>query len=486
MAFLAAVAASASAQDSYTAQKLSSSDLNGTARYVGMGGAMGALGGDLSVMSSNPAGMGIFRHSEMAVTGSLNTLSGEAYKNTSQRASLDNFGVVVSLPYSNYSSLRYVNYGFAFRKKKNFFDSYDLSFGLNDQTQTDQVALLASYNLDNYGWGKANVDNWNGALARIGVQNGLLSVKESEDGTMIDEITAIDAKSARYVREQTGGISEFDFNVALNFDEQLYLGATVGIYDVKFNRNSYYTEFPLSADLSDYTICNRTSLSGTGVDLKLGAIFRPVEDNPFRFGVAIHTPTYYSLTDNTSYYVATTAGQSPVYHLGDYDYQLVTPWKFNINAGTTVGGMLAIGAEYEYEDFSAVRFKDYYGNSLSDLDDDAREALKGVGTFKIGAEARLSPEFSIRAGYNHSSAAFKDDAYKNVFWDSEIIETQYDNSAETNRFTVGAGYRSGSMSVDFAYQYSATDNKFYAFDGHSGVKNDYKRNQFMLTLGYRF
>ena len=60
--------ATASAQNAYDAEKLLGNDLNGTARFVGMGGAMGALGGDISVMSSNPAGIGIFRSNDVSVS----------------------------------------------------------------------------------------------------------------------------------------------------------------------------------------------------------------------------------------------------------------------------------------------------------------------------------------------------------------------------------------------------------------------------------
>ena len=56
------------AQDTYESARLLGSDLNGTARYVGMGGAMDALGADLSTISTNPAGIGLFRHSHASIS----------------------------------------------------------------------------------------------------------------------------------------------------------------------------------------------------------------------------------------------------------------------------------------------------------------------------------------------------------------------------------------------------------------------------------
>ena len=72
--FVAAMAVAtlpAVAQETYQDTKLVENELNGTARYVGMGGAMEALGADLSTMSTNPAGIGLFRSSQIAVSGGL-------------------------------------------------------------------------------------------------------------------------------------------------------------------------------------------------------------------------------------------------------------------------------------------------------------------------------------------------------------------------------------------------------------------------------
>ncbi|MCR5471433.1 MAG: hemin receptor, partial [Prevotella sp.] len=56
------------AQDTYESARLLGNDLNGTARYVGMGGAMEALGADISTISTNPAGIGLFRHSTASIS----------------------------------------------------------------------------------------------------------------------------------------------------------------------------------------------------------------------------------------------------------------------------------------------------------------------------------------------------------------------------------------------------------------------------------
>lgn len=96
---------------------------------------------------------------------------------------------------------------------------------------------------------------------------------------------------------------------------------------------------------------------------------------------------------------------TPEYDYLTYDYNLTTPWKFNVSAGTTFAGAVAVGAEYEYQDYSSSKLKDVDGYELGDQLS-VENYLKGVHTFRIGMETRIIPEFSIRAGYNYSSAAF--------------------------------------------------------------------------------
>ena len=119
LASLALLAMPAVAQETYENTKLIDNDLNGTARYVGMGGAMEALGADISTMSTNPAGVGLFRKSK--VDGSLSVTSQEKYKsfgNADKTAlSFDQLGIVYSMKQWNGS---YLNFGFNYRKSRNF------------------------------------------------------------------------------------------------------------------------------------------------------------------------------------------------------------------------------------------------------------------------------------------------------------------------------------------------------------------------------
>ena len=252
-------------------------------------------------------------------------------------------------------------------------------------------------------------------------------------------------------------------------------------------------------DNGGYTLDNYYRLEGTGMDLKLGVIVRPIESSPFRLGFAVHTPTWYDLRE--SYNAALSSNilaceapynqtlsdflVTPEYDYLTYDYNLTTPWKFNISAGTTFAGAVALGAEYEYQDYSSSKLKDVDGYELGDQPS-VENYLKGVHTFRIGMETRIIPEFSIRAGYNYSSAAFSKDAYSALSLYS--TRTDFNNTESKNTFTFGLGYRGSVIYADLAYKYDMYKSNFYAFDDIDlpATKVDNERHQLLLTVGARF
>lgn len=136
----------ASAQNAYDAEKLLGNDLNGTARFVGMGGAMGALGGDISVISSNPAGIGIFRSNDVSIsfgfnnTSTKSNFSGVSMNENKTRASFDQIGFVYSNKIGNNTSLRFVNFGFNYHKSKNFNRLFSMGGALDNLSQSFQLA----------------------------------------------------------------------------------------------------------------------------------------------------------------------------------------------------------------------------------------------------------------------------------------------------------------------------------------------------------
>ena len=528
--------AHAHAQETYENTKLIDNDLNGTARYVGMGGAMEALGADISVINSNPAGIGLFRRSSGSVSFGLVSQDGaSSFKYGSKtNASFDQAGFVYSLRDGRRT---FINFGFNYHKSKNFDYILNAASALNGASQhklSYMKALANENNLDKTSSG------WRGKFAYTSQLDNLYYntlMMTSSDGFFYN-----DASGYEFGRAETGYIGEYDFNTSVNVNDRVYLGITIGIHDVHYTGHSLYNEALVNLNnqtAGDITVNDERRITGTGYNASFGIIFRPVDASPFRIGLSVSTPTWYDLkTSNYTYLINNTKadgggklqGDYPNYTTGEsYEFKLFTPWKFGVSLGHTVGNYLALGASYEYADYSRLDTRvndgydvDYWGDvyehSSSDepMNRHTRETLKAVSTLKIGAEAKVMPNLAVRAGYNYVSPMFKKEGYKDGNIDSYgsnySSATDYTNWEATNRYTVGVGYTLGKMSFDLAYQYAQTNGKFhpfadsyldYTYPGQDSNGNDVtmtesldnyanavkvsnKRNQLLLTLTYRF
>ncbi|MBR1377711.1 MAG: hypothetical protein IJ557_01130 [Bacteroidaceae bacterium] len=477
------------AQDSYSAVNLATKDLNGTARYVGMGGALGALGGDITVMGTNPAGTAMFRKTDATITMSGVFGPKGVLGHDGSRMSLDNSGIVVSLPIEDGGNLQYVNFGVNYAKSHNYLGNLNTPVeNLNNTfSQTFQIAGLANTAYDNNYFGM--LADMSSPIYENGVRtkDGIVGETEDADGNFLG-YAGLPAAAANYQRSTYGSTSQVDMNVSFNVLDKYFFGASVGVYDVNYNRESFYQE--LGTDGISYDFSNWYNTDGNGVDVKLGFICRPIDDSPFRFGLNVSTPVWYRLEDinGSTLYINDrfTDNQSTQ----PYEYNYRTPWKFGASLGYTVGNYFAVGAEYEYQDLSTSKYNEN-GHETSYFivqNDFIKKNLQPQSTLKLGMEVKPSSAFSIRCGYNYVSAPLKKDAYRIIAYDSPFTETDFTNWKATNRFTVGLGYRYKGGYVDVAYQYSAQKGDFYAFDEidlkPTEIENN--RSQLMCTFGFRF
>lgn len=529
----------ASAQDIYKVEQLSSSDLDGDARFVGMGGAMGALGANVSAMGTNPASTGLYRRSDIAITaGLVNT----PYDGTLEvgpdktRANFDQLGFVYSCDLDNDSGVKFFNMGFNYRKSRNF-NQY---IGLNNvglpkimnngvpegMSQSWQFADLASdlqgYLLD-LGYDDDREKTTPSTL--LAYDTYLIDAVDENGESVGDRNVKIDhyvpsyANRYNYHRALWGGVEDYDFNLSFNINERVYIGAKLGIHNVNMHSALLYDEeLYQNGNVNDtgaYNMYTEESLTGVGYDGQFGFIVRPIAENPFRFGVSITTPTAYDLESRSYAEMATpyigADGQTCFQYVDLTNaYRIRTPWKVDVSAATTIGNRFAIDAEYQLQNYNsaAVRYENssnYNPNGLGFqtdkyLQEDINAYLKNVHTFRVGAEARLSDHFSARLGYNYVSSPFDKDAYLNLLLDGSsyyyALNTDYVNLGATNRYTAGLGYHTRFFYFDVAYAHSRQAADVYAFhynlDDRYGVKNDLpgqsfniKRNQVLFTLGIR-
>ena len=491
--------------DTYIGAQLATEDLNGTARYVGMGGALDALGADISTIGTNPAGIGLFRRNQVSGTlGLVVQEGGKTFQDGSKTsASFDQLGVVISTRTGMHN---YVNFGFNYHKSRNF--NYVLSAAdkaINGSSQNRQTTIKGIRgDLDTY-WGQSQTDI---------LYYNMIEEKDKS-------LSTIDAKDYEFDRAHTGYIGEYDFNISGNLNNRVYLGLTIGLKDVHYSGYSEYFEHldPVTAGSPDCVLMTDDHrITGTGVDVRGGIIVRPVEESPFRLGLSVSTPTFYRL--NTS----NTTRIGDVAQMGyDAKFCFNTPWKFGISAGHTIGNNLALGASYEVADYSTCDMRaitdysyDYWTdtyNSSSSSDPVMKrlteKTLRTVSTVKVGAEFKPEQNIAIRLGYNYVSPMYEESGVRDQTLNSPgtymSSSTDYTNWKDTHRLTAGVGFTFDKVRLDLAYQYSMRNGDFYPY--MNGVKAEYydaagklqtlsnecnavsvkdNRHQLLCTLTYSF
>ncbi len=514
------LAVSLSAQETYENANFAGEDLNGTARYVGMGGAMDALGADISTIGTNPAGIGLFRHSTANVSfGFVSQQGTESFANGKKTTmSFDQVGFVYSHK-AGHSS--FVNVAFNYHKSNNFDFILSAADALNGASQNKLSYMKGAEGVfDIYNQNGTYISGDN-AFNQVDYLYYNMLLADDDDGNFYYN----DANSYMFNRANTGYIGEYDFNLSGNVNDRFYWGVTFGISDVHYKAYSEYTENLLGAynsSIGSVLLSDERKITGTGFNIKAGIIVRPIESSPFRIGVSVSTPTWYDLTtsnytmlqlsndfnENYGRYNSGSNGEA-------YDFSLYTPWKFGVSLGTTFGKYLAVGAVYEYADYAKLNsrvndgysydwyYDTYWQSSSSDreMNRHTRNTLKGVSTLKLGLELKPLENFSVRVGYNYVSPMYDKNGYKDGTLNSPgsyyASQTDYTNWGATDRFTAGVGYNICDFSIDLAYQFTKQQGDFYPFTSYYGstsednnicsaVQVNNKRHQLLLTLGYHF
>ena len=474
-------AIAAQAQDTYTNEHITnnSSDVIGTARYVGMGGALGALGSDISVISWNPAGIGLYRKNDIAIT--FGGTWGKSYIAEEHRGkgTFDQAGFVFNMGIDS-ETCPYINFAFNFQKKKNFNQNfYADNANINGLSQMDQLAELAD-------WDDGTQNN----LTGMALYEGFFGTK-----TMIDDEGKQQtyhynkygrSQSNMYTHHSEGSLQAFDFNLSTNINNRAFLGLTVGVDNLLYNGWNMYAEQNTSGQ-DKYYLNNNTRITGTGFNVKVGTIIRPIADSPFRFGVAVETPTWYRLKNSTIFSLQRGLSYGNSFREWEntdkdgylFRFNLRSPWKMRASIGSTIGTTFAWDVDYEYATYSgtSMGYPDYVyndGSTSGNMKDVAmneftRDIMRGTHTVRVGLEANATPNLAFRLGYNLSTSPFEKDIYYDQYTlnsaaMNHTTGTNYMRMGTTNIITLGMGYRSKNFYIDFAYKLRNQFADFYAFD----------------------
>lgn len=500
------------AQGEIEAYRFSREELYGTARSMAMGGAFGALGGDQSAVSINPAGIAVYRSSE--VIGSLN-LSQErsAVDNreaNKSRFEMDNLGFVGIFPLMS-DAVPFINFGFTYNKIKSF-DKNISAVGNPNNSLIDYIAdRSAGIHPSDLRMGDDLPDPFLSQpwLSVMGYNSYLINPADDE-GTYYDPVNTLGEGAINEISMQERGyIDNYDFSIGTTLNRVLNLGFSLSVKEVSYRLTSDYLE---DFDEGGYTLSNWLTTEGAGVSAKLGAIYKPIHQ--LRLGVAYHTPTWYALTetfeaetdDDMEAYV-----NDPDYEPGQTysalftnNYDLKSPGKWVVSMATVLGNRFIASLDYELTDYSKMKLmvpsesndqNDWYqvDNDYISMD------FKPAATVKLGMEYRFTPQFSGRAGYawmqQPYDTAFKESGDAGVAGSNTI----YRMEGDTRYLTGGLGYRfNRHFFLDMALIIKSQTDDLYPFpnlwtDNRQelvidatpfSLKNETIRG--LITLGYKF
>ena len=480
------------AQDLTDALRYSNYHISGTARSEAMGNAFGALGGDFTSLSINPAGAAVYRSGEFTITPSVGKVSidgtylGTKATDSKYNVGIDNLGYVTTIPTgeNSESGLVSLSFGLGFNRLGSF-SMNSLAEGSNAKntlldyfTQNANNPYTLGADLNQYyeqlAW-KADLiyDNGNNAYVNDIAKGGY-------------------GQNQRKTIDRSGYINEYLLSFAANFNHKFYVGATVGIHEVYFKENANLYEYDANNTIpyfNDYNFNSYLKTTGSGFNIKVGAIYKPTEN--LRLGIAVHSPTFYKFSDvyNNSIQSSITYSDnvtvvSPLYTAdkdGLWDYQMETPLKAVLSGAYVIGKSGLISVDYEIVDFSTAKLKNGTdGYSYIDENNTIQSAYRTVGNLHLGGEYRVNKFFSLRAGYENYPSPYK----------SSYIDVSNPNGkSKYSTVSGGFGFKQGNYFFDATVKRIMIGNyvKIYpdAF-ANEMIKNNTTQNNVIFTLGYKF
>ena len=555
------------AQSAIDGYRFSQSDLKGTARFMSMGGAFGALGGDLSAITYNPAGIGVYRRGEVGLTMNLDLQSAtsetQGNKNTQNQTKFpfNNAGGVVSFNLYN-KVMPNLNLGFTYNRAASFNAHYSgvvpklynsLTNYIAGVSNTEGITVAdveSSDSFDAYNPNDGGIAApW---LSILGYDSYFITPTGDDDQpNWIGQWNSSTSGSGVFDVVTTGGVNEYNIAIGGNFANKLFWGLDFGITDLNYNMTSVWGEkldnaavdnpSGLPNSSAEWKMTNYYSASGTGYNVKLGLIYRPIQE--LRVGLSFASPTWYSINES---YLAQTYFKYPGADITDMQqnnavtnggywgtnsYNFRTPWKLTVSAAGVIGRNLIVSADFEWQKYNKMRFYDGGGSFYDyDYDDyypdwgwgdpfyapggmkkasparystdpwyatnrDIEDYYKSTTTLRVGAEYRITPRFSVRAGYAHVSSPVKSEAKDGsmlIATSGTMTNYRFDN--DTNYITCGLGYNFNNFYIDAAFVHKRMSSEYHAYTPDPAnpqipsptSKLTLCNNQILLSAGFRF
>jgi len=410
----------------------SQDDNNGTARFTAMSGAFGALGGDISSININPAGLSVFNNS--LFTGTFNSRNsrintnyyGNSLTTDNEFVNLSQAGAVLIFDSAYSGDWSKFAIGFNYRITKDFNNNYQAQGNSN-------VATFTEFPLDN------------------------------NDPKLIYD----NAQEQRFNNTYGGELSELNVGFSSIHQKKLHVGLGLNFYDLNFMQQANLTEFndDVNGNELDANLYQETFITGTGFSANAGFIYKAHQS--FRFGLSYQTPTWFTeiidennIIDNEGFFGDTEISVSNDNIIYDNTsgnffpsqqllYRLKTPSKLTASAALIFGKSGLLSFDYTNKNFKRIRFS---GNDIQSGGLSFEDNLRNTHSFNVGSEWRFD-KFSLRGGYKYEQSP-------------DIAALDSDN---LQGYSFGGGYNFGNFKLDFSY---SDNNRTGAYNFYSGFNVD--------------
>jgi long-subunit fatty acid transport protein len=487
-ALILAAATTALSQTSADALRYSRIDIGGTARYMGLSGAFGALGADFTVASTNPAGIGLYKTSEFIVTpavhiGSVTSdYNGMSASDMRTNFYLGNVGIVMTSKSKSdpkKPGWRYVSFATGLNRLNDFNHRYEMTGSNADNSLLDVYVQEANginfHDIEN--------DN-NGSYAydlNLAWWDYLLDLQPDPgpDSSMYVSPVASQANKLQSKSiDSWGSMNEYVFSIASNYNDRLYMGMTFGIPMIRYFESSVYTESNIdNSELKYFNRIEDLETHGSGFNFKVGMIYRA--SDWLRVGAAFHSPSWFNnmkdywhvdmiseFNSPDSYGQTKYVASSPS---GYYEYSLQTPWRLQGNLAFIIGNIGLVSADYEFANYAKARL-DAYDYNFNEENSSIKNSYTGTHNIRIGTEWRYNI-FSFRAGAKYFTSPYQNDI----------------NDGSRLGFSGGVGIKEGWFFMDIAYAYRGMEDSYYFYNtptvASNPVANKTSDHYILMTVG---
>lgn len=485
------------AQEISDAVRFSNDEVQGTARFRALSGAFGALGGDMSAVSINPAGSAIFARSHASFSLSNLTVNNDVnYFNGFSSSSESKFDInqagAAFVFASNNSNSMWKKFvlSFAYDKTANYQDEWNAT-GTNTKSidryflnyaqgvRLDEISAFSDETISQGYAGIGSAFGYGNQQAFLGYESYILQpAADTDENTLYTSNIGAGTFNQSYDYIATGYNGKFTFNAATQYGETLYLGLNLNTHFINYERFTNFTEFNDNAgsSVTDVDFENSLITTGNGFSFQVGAILKVT--NELRAGLTYQSPTWYTIAEETTQYISTVRnglnGFETVRVNPDVvnifpDYKLQTPGKITGSLAYVFGDNGLLSFDYSRKDFSNTKFKPTADPFFSSQNNTINNALQASNTYRLGGEYRYK-RVSFRGGYRFEDSPYKDDSF-------------YGN---LNGYSAGLGYKFGSASLDFTYDYAerTVNNKLYEVGLTDAATLDTNNSNFTLSLGF--